>query len=136
MPIKIPSTNDKPVYTDIDPLFTKNPKTNDLVVLKDTKAIKISLQNLLATSFGERLFQPQIGASLRSLLFEPIDSITAFEMRDRILETIRKHEPRVNNIVVDISANPGENQYEITVEYTIKSIGSVDRISTLLERIR
>jgi phage baseplate assembly protein W len=134
MPAKIPSPPS--VYTDIDPLLTKNPKNGDLMVVRDTKAIKLSLQNLLSTAFGERLFQPQIGASLRPLLFEPVDSISTFEMRDRILETIRKHEPRVSNIIVDVVAYPDNNQYEVSVEYTIQSIGATDRLTTLLERIR
>jgi phage baseplate assembly protein W len=134
MPSQIPTPPF--TYTDIDPNFIKNPKTSDLMLTKDSKAIKVALQNLLATAFGERLFQPQIGASLRPLLFEPIDTITTFEMRDRILQTIRKHEPRVSNIIVDVVANPDTNSYEVSVEYSIQSIGAVDRITTFLERIR
>ena len=134
MPANIPSPPS--TYTDIDPLLTKNPKNGDVMTVKDSKAIKVSLQNLLSTAFGERLFQPQLGASLRPLLFDPIDSISAFEMRDRILQTIRKHEPRVSNIIVDIVAYPDNNQYEVTVEYTIQSLGATDRLTTLLERIR
>ena len=134
MPSQIPTPPS--TYTDIDPNFTKNPKNGDLIAIKDAKCIKISLMNLLSTAFGERLFQPQIGASLRPLLFEPIDSITTFEMRDRILETIIKHEPRVSNIIVDVFADPETNSYEIGVEYSIQSIGAVDKITTMLERIR
>jgi phage baseplate assembly protein W len=136
MPLKIPSTPIKPVYTDIDPSLTRNPKNSDVLLLKDNKAIKVSVQNLLSTAFGERLFQPQVGASLRPLLFEPIDTITTFELRDRILETIRKHEPRINNIVVDVISNPDSNEYQVTVEYTVQSLGATERITTLLERIR
>ena len=134
MPANIPSPPS--VFTDIDPALTKNPKNGDLMVVRDAKAIKVSLQNLLSTAFGERLFQPQIGASLRPLLFDPIDTITTFEIRDRILETIRKHEPRVSNIIIDVVAYPDQNQYDVTVEYTIQSLGVVDRLTTLLERIR
>jgi len=136
MPAKIPSDKQNPVYSDIEPLMTRNPKSGDVMMIKDEKAIKISLQNLLSTAFGERLFQPQIGGSLRPLLFEPIDSITTLEIKDRILETIRKHEPRVNNIIVDVFANPDSNEYQVSVEYTIQTLGTADKISTILERIR
>jgi phage baseplate assembly protein W len=136
MPLRITSSENDPVYSDIDPTFTKNPKNKDLLLIKDTKAIKIALQNLLSTAFGERLFQPQIGGSLRPLLFEPVDSITAFEIRDRILETIRKNEPRVSNILIDVISNPDSNDYVVNVEYTIQSVGAVDRLTTILERIR
>ena len=136
MPQKIPTSQTQPVYTDLDPSMTRNPKTNDWLSLKDSRSIKSSLQNLFSTSYGERLLQPQIGNSLRSLLFEPIDSITTFEVRDRILETIRKYEPRISNVIVDVVANPNQNQYEITVEYTIQALGAADKVTTVLERIR
>jgi len=136
MPQKIPTSQTQPVYTDLDPSMTRNPKTNDWLSLKDSRSIKSSLQNLFSTSYGERLFQPQIGNSLRSLLFEPIDSITTFEVRDRILETIRKYEPRISNVIVDVVANPNQNQYEVTVEYTIQALGAADKVTTVLERIR
>lgn len=136
MPIKISTSQQDPVYTDIDPTMTRNLKSGDVNILKDTKSIKIAIQNLLSTAFGERLFQPQVGASLRPLLFEPVDAITAYEIRDRITETIRKNEPRVSNIVVDVVSPPDSNEYQITVEYTIQSVGAVERLTTLLERIR
>lgn len=136
MPLKISSSPQEPVYTDIDPTMTRNLKSGDVNILKDTKSIKTAIQNLLSTAFGERLFQPQVGASLRPLLFEPVDAITAYEIRDRITETIRKNEPRVSNIIVDVVSPPDSNEYQVTVEYTIQSIGAVERLTTLLERIR
>ena len=32
MPLKISTSQQEPVYTDIDPLFTRNPKTSDVVL--------------------------------------------------------------------------------------------------------
>ena len=136
MPIKISSSPQEPVYTDIDPTMTRNLKSGDVNILKDTKSITTAIQILLSPAFGERLFQPQVGASLRPLLFEPVDAITAYEIRDRITETIRKNEPRVSNIIVDVVSPPDSNEYQVTVEYTIQSIGAVERLTTLLERIR
>ena len=85
---------------------------------------------------GERLFQPTIGGSLRPLLFEPIDAITTMEIRDRILLTINRHEPRVGSVFVDVIAEPDENQYTVTVEYSVLAIGKTDRITVVLERVR
>ena len=81
------------MFSDIDPNFTRNPKTSDLLTLTNSSAVRQSIRNLISTSFGERLFQPRVGGSLRNLLFEPIDQITTMEIRDRIFETIRRHEP-------------------------------------------
>ena len=135
MPVQITGSG-KPIYTDIDPFFNKSPKTGDLLLVRDESAIRTSLKNLMSTAYGERLFQPQVGGSLRQLLFEPIDSISAMELRDRILLTISNHEPRVQNVIVDVIAVPDENAYTITVEYSIRALGKVDRVTTVLERVR
>ena len=126
----------KPIFTDIDPTFTKNPKTGDLLAPKDDLAVRTSVRNLLSTAFGERLFQPTIGVALRALLFEPIDAITTMEIRDRILHIISNHEPRVGQVLVDVVASPDENYYTVVVEYAIQTVGKRDRISVVLERVR
>ena len=105
-------------------------------VTEDTAAVRRSVQNLLSTAYGERLFQPNIGASLRSLLFEPIDAITTFEMRDRILDTIRKHEPRIGSLFVDVISLPDSNSYDVTVEFGLKVTGEKAKFKTVMERIR
>ena len=128
--------NGTAVFTDIDPNFTRRAKTGDLLTLRDDGAIRTSIRNLLSTAFGERLFQPTIGGSLRPLLFEPIDSITTIEIRDRILKTILNHEPRVSNVLVDVVALPDENQYTVTVEYAVVAVGRTDRVAVVLERLR
>jgi phage baseplate assembly protein W len=125
-----------PVYSDIDPTMDTHPKTSDLLTLTDTKAVRRSIINLLSTAYGERLFQPNIGASLRALLFEPIDAITTFEMRDRILNTLRTHEPRIGTLYVDIQSSPDQNLYNVTIEFSLRATGEKDRVSTVLERIR
>jgi hypothetical protein len=130
------SGNNQPVFTDIDPNFIRSPKTSDLLLLKDEKAIRASVHNLLSTAFGERLFQPNIGGSLRPLLFEPIDAITAMEMRDRVLKTLLDNEPRIADVLVDIVSLADENTYNVTVEYSINGIGRADRINLVLQRIR
>lgn len=136
MPLRVSGNSTAPVFTDIDPKFTRSPKTGDLLTVADDAAIRTSLKNLLSTSFGERLFQPNIGGSLKPLLFEPVDAVTTYEIRDRILQTVRNHEPRVQNVLVDVISLPDQNEYNVTLEYSIVGIGRTDRISVVLERIR
>jgi phage baseplate assembly protein W len=126
----------KPIFTDIDPTLTKNPKTGDLLAIRDDLAVRTSVRTLLSTSFGDRLFQPTIGGSLRALLFEPIDAITTMEIHDRVLNIIRNHEPRIGQVLVDVVSSPDENYYTVIVEYSIQAIGKRDRISVVLERVR
>lgn len=132
----ISNTNNTTIFSDIDPNFIKNPKTGDILLVRDERSIRQSLSNLLQTSFGERLFRPQIGGSLRNLLFEPIDGITTFEIKDRILSTISNHEPRVNNVFVDVVSDADKNEYKVSVEFSIIRTRITDTINLVLERIR
>ena len=125
-----------PVYTDLDPSLSVNPKTEDMMLLQDTKAIRRSVMNLLSTAYGERLFQPNIGASLRAILFEPIDGITTLEIRDRILNTLRTHEPRIGTLFVDVRSSPDQNSYDVSIEFSVRASGQKERVDTVLERIR
>jgi phage baseplate assembly protein W len=137
MSVRIINNNSSvPMFSDIDPNFTRNPKTSDLLTLTNSSAVRQSIRNLISTSFGERLFQPRVGGSLRNLLFEPIDQITTMEIRDRIFETIRRHEPRVGNLAIDVSAKPDENYYTVTVEYGTRATAGVERLTMILERLR
>ena len=140
MPYYLNSNQVKPtrdaLYSDVDPTMGMHPKTKDLLVLEDTAAVRRSIQNLLSTARGERLFQPNIGASLRVLLFEPIDAITTFEMRDRILDTLRKHEPRIGSLFVDVVASADTNSYEVSIEFGLRVSGEKNKFRTVLERIR
>lgn len=136
MPLKVVGIKNNSVFTDIDPKFTRSPKTGDLLTIQDDAAIRTSLKNLLSTAFGERLFQPTIGGSLRPLLFEPVDAVTTYEIKDRILKTINDHEPRVGGVIVDVVALPDQNEYNVTLEYSIVGVGKTDRLSVVLERIR
>jgi phage baseplate assembly protein W len=137
MAVRLINTDSKvPSYSDVDILFTKNPKTGDLLTVSNMASVKQSIRNLLSTSFGERLFQPRLGCSLRNLLFEPIDEITAMEIRDRVIETIRKHEPRIGTLLVDVSSDSDGNSYIVNVEYGIAEVKETQTVNVTLERIR
>jgi len=136
MASRIVSASNRSVFSDIDPNFTRSPKTGDLLLVRDDAAVRLSVRNLLMTAFGERLFQPTVGGSLRPLLFEPIDAITTMEIRDRVLQTILNHEPRIQNVLVDVTANPDENGYVVGVEYSVRAVGKTDRVTVVLERVR
>lgn len=126
----------QPSYSDLDPSFLRSSKDNDIVIVKNTKSVRNSIMSLLSTAYGERLFQPNIGGSLRSVLFDPIDPISTFEIKDRILNTIRNHEPRVGVLYVDVISKSNENSYTVNIEFSISSTGERDTITTTLERIR
>ncbi len=124
-------------FKDLSITFKKHPVSDDLVTVKDNAAIIQAITALLLTNKGERLFQPELGSDLRSLLFQPLDYGAAALIRGKIRDCITKYEPRV--FVNDIICNPDmENDgYNVELYYTI--IGRDDRpIATefFLERTR
>lgn len=134
MPLQISTKNT--VYADIDPNFNRNPKTGDLLTVKDSRSVKQSVMNLLSTNFGDRLFQPRLGTATRALLFEPVDAITAMELRDRVLNILVQNEPRISNIIVDVIAQPNSNEYTVNIEYSIVPLEQSDRATIVLQRNR
>lgn len=136
MTTQVSSFNNSTLFSDIDPSFTRNPKTGDLLLVKDDRSVKQSISNLLNTSFGERLFRPNLGSALRRFLFEPIDPITTMEIRDCVLDVIRNYEPRIGTLFVDVISYPDQNTYNIEVEYSISPIGITDKLTVVLERLR
>ena len=108
-------------FKDLSLTFKKHPVTDDLVVTKDAAAIQQALTTLLLTSKGERLFNPELGSSLRRFLFEPLDYATASLIKAAILESIQEYEPRV--IVIELIIDPNRNEDGFDVEMTYKIIG-------------
>lgn len=64
-------------------------------VTTGTNLIKGDLLQLLLTSPGERLMMPQYGTPLRTLLFDPNDTLLADRARQMIIDSITTFEPRV-----------------------------------------
>ena len=60
-------------FVDIDPNFTANPVTGDIMTNNDTRAILFAVKNLVLTNFYERLFHSEIGSPVNQLLFDLVD---------------------------------------------------------------
>ena len=56
-------------YSDLDLTFAAR-TTGDIFKKTDAAAVKQSVKTILQTNFGEKPFQPNFGADLRSRLFE------------------------------------------------------------------
>ena len=79
-----------------------NPLNDDLIPLKNEAAIARSIRNIVFTSPGEKIFNPEFGSEISKVLFENIDEISAISIKDEIETSIRNYEPRVNLEEVDI----------------------------------
>lgn len=109
-------------YSDLDYQFIKNPKSKDVYKHVDQKAIEQSLKNLFKTNKGERLFQPEIGANIKALLFQSDADLGEIEtMKESLKSLIRNFEPRILLEDLDIDFQPDKNEINISVKYTLKS---------------
>ena len=65
------------LYSDIDFTLAKRPVLNDIDLSYDNQAIIRSLRNILLTKKFEKLWNPDFGSNIDTLLFENISSVTA-----------------------------------------------------------
>jgi hypothetical protein len=123
-------------YKDLDFTFKQNPNTNDVGIKKDNAAIIQSCLNILRTNHGERPFNWNFGANLRSYLFENMSQITAANISTSINTALTNWEPRIEILNTNIQAKASENDVHITVTGRVKSSNEVIDITTTIERLR
>lgn len=107
-------------------------KGNDIKEDFDLNAIKNSLRNLFNTTPGQRFLFPEYGLSLHEHLFEQITDDNAKMLGTKIVEAIKKFEPRVAVERCIVTGDPDMNSYEIDLELKIPIFNSKLTINTSL----
>ena len=124
-------------YLDIDLSFKRNPITNDVMMKKNVNAINQSLRNLLLTNKYERQFTPSFGGNIYNSLFEPQDEFTKNDLEDKISNTIRNFENRVEVISVNVSyPELYHNSVSIQVVYLLIATDEEVTSTFTIERVR
>ena len=124
------------LYSDFLTDLNPHPQTGDIVRYVNENAVKRSIRNLILTNRNERLFQPKFGGDINSLLFEPMDSISAGIIQDHITQAITNYEPRCKLISVDVVPNEPKQAYFVNVQYMIINNQSVQQTTITLYRVR
>jgi phage baseplate assembly protein W len=75
----------------------------------DLATIKSDLLILLLTNPGERVFLPDYGTPLKRLVFEQNDSILEQEVKNTIINSINKWEPRITVQSIEVVKPSREN---------------------------
>ena len=89
--------------------------------------IKQNFKNLLLTSPGERMMNPDFGVGLRNFLFEPRERVKSL-VRQRIDEQVAKYMPFIKITKVIMNSNKRENDIAddlvltVIVEYVVPSL--------------
>ena len=95
---------------------------------KDLKELaKQNFKNLVLTSPGERIMDPEFGVGIRSYLFENNSVQTQGRIDARVRSQVQKYLPYINiesiqfdNI--DVNPNVSENFLGVRILYTIKKL--------------
>ena len=97
--------------------------------------VKSNIRNLLLTSKGERVFQPNFGSNLKSLLFEQITPVSLENVENDIRESLSTWLPYVNvNDLVVAQDSADSNKVLTSLEYsTTLEPESLDTITFTFE---
>ena len=82
--------------------------------------------NLLLTEPGERLYTPNYGAGLKSLLFEP--NIDQDNLNSKINQQISIYIPEISLVDTIVDSIPDENKLFIKVDYNFNLDNTTDSI--------
>lgn len=95
--------------------------TGEVGLVELEEDIRQSVLIILQTRPGERAMRPDFGAGLHALAFEPISAATKALVRHRVEEALIAWEPRIDEITVDVSAEPALGRLNIEVRYRVRS---------------
>ena len=124
------------LYSDFFVGLDIHPGKKDLARATNENAIKRSIINLLLTDYDERIYQPNLGANLKYLLFEPADGETLSLMRQQIDTCLSKFEPRMNVQSLQLETSADEQQINVTLVFNTVTIPKPITINLILNRVR
>jgi phage baseplate assembly protein W len=83
--------------------------------------VRESVRIILGTDPGERVMRPDFGAGLRALVFAPINSTTIALAQHRVKQALILWEPRIDDIDVQVEADPAQGRLVISIRYRIRA---------------
>ena len=129
-------TNKDEIYSDFLVNLNPHPVSGVLLRFVNEKAVTRSIRNIILTNRGERLYQPDLGSDIRSLLFEPMSTFTANVLRKTIEDAITKYEPRAKVINVQVDPYEDTNRYVVTIVYMLINKTDPISVNVTLQRVR
>ena len=126
----------KKSYKDLSFDFTANPQTGDVATVKDAVSVKRGIKNVLLTAPFERLYQPEFGSGIKTILFEPMTPLTEQRLSDACADAIDAWEKRAS--VIDITVIPEEdyNRYRVAIKFSINNSLITEEVDVFLNRER
>jgi len=123
-------------YKDIDLTLSIFDDTGDIYTKSDAAAVKQSVKTLMLTDSFERPFRKDLGAGLDAILFNSTSGKSESYLRERIVRTITKYEPRAIINSVRVNSSKDNNTVSVRLEFRVKNFNATEVIETTLSRLR
>lgn len=130
------STSRSSNYKDIDLTFKAKGTSGDIFKKENAAAVKQSIKTLLLTNRLEKPFNTDFGGDIQGRLFGLAIDSTASEIKDQVLYTIEKYEPRAEVLDLIVTLDPDRNSLHVNVEFKVINTGVLVEFSTVIERVR
>ena len=111
-------------FKDINLSFKRHPVTNDVLTVSNEDAIKRSVKNIIFTILGEKPFLPLFGSVINQSLFDLNTNLNEIRISDEIKQSLLNYEPRIDNVVVNVTVAPYTNEMNCTVQFSIVGLPS------------
>ena len=119
------------IWSDLHQSLVTDAQGN-LSKVTNVAVVQTSIDNILGTSQGERVFLPEFASNLRGMVFDPIDKNLANRLSEEIRTGIEIWDPRVTVVGVDFKEDSDNNFVQITVRFNIKSYTETFNYSTVI----
>lgn len=95
----------------------------------DLRLLNDSIETILKTFPGERVYRPAFGSFLRRLLFANMGKMSAMQARAEVYRAIETWEPRV--VIERVDLTLVDNQIQLSISWTPR-VGEERRLTTTL----
>jgi phage baseplate assembly protein W len=91
--------------------------------------IKSNLVNLLLTSIGERVMNPNFGTELKRFLFEGITDSNSELLKNSVLNSIAIYIPDITVINIIVQPNTDYNSIDLNIDYVVNISQTPDQVT-------
>lgn len=99
----------------------KTDDTGSIAVSVAEEDVEETIWIILGTAKGERVMRPEFGCGIHDFVFTTIDTGTLTDIRSSVREALRKWEPRIELLNVDVSSEEiDRGKLLISVDYRIR----------------
>lgn len=107
-------------------------------IVYEIDAVRMSIFNILSTNQYDRVFRPDFFGALDDLLFEPMTEMTAYRIRNQLIDSISQWEPRalIDKVRSTVVPDYTNELYNVTLVYSVPALDNKDFLNFNLSKGR